>query len=88
VVSYAGGPRARGQDGADLTIFAYGGGRQVAFLGGDQNHYFARTLLNQLTSASKLTVTYRACSETHHVTFRIAGLSDALAQLPACHWTG
>jgi hypothetical protein len=82
---------------AYFTIFDYGeavvtqtgrhGARQVAFLGTDQSPYFSRPLFDQLTSATKLSVTYRAFSETHHVTFHVAGLSDALAQLGACHWT-
>ncbi len=73
---------------AYLTIFAYGGGRQVAFLGTDKTPYFSRPLFDQLMSATKLSVTYRAFSESHRVTFQLGGLSDALAQLPACHWTG
>jgi hypothetical protein len=73
---------------AYLTISAYGGGRQVAFLGSDQSRYFSRPLFDRLTGASKLSVTYRAFSETHRVTFHLAGLSDALSQLSACHWTG
>jgi hypothetical protein len=83
---------------AYFTIFDYGeavvtqtgrrGARQVAFLGTDQSPYFSRPLFDQLTGATKLSVTYRAFSETHHVTFHVAGLNDALAQLSACHWTG
>jgi hypothetical protein len=73
---------------AYLTISAYGGGRQIAFLGGDQSRYFSQPLFDQLTSAGKLSVTYRAFSETHRVTFHLAGLRDALSQLSACQWTG
>jgi len=83
---------------AYFTIFDYGeavvtqtgrrGARQVAFLGTDQSPYFSRPLFDQLTSATKLSVSYRAFSETHNVTFHVAGLSDALPQLSACHWTG
>ena len=71
---------------AYLTIFAYGG-RQVAFLGSDQSPYFSRPLFDQLTTASTLAVTYRAYGETHHVTFHLGGLSDALSQLSGCRWT-
>ena len=83
---------------AYFTIFDYGeavvtqtgrrGARQVAFLGTNQSPYFSRPLFEQLTGATKLSVTYRAFSETHQVTFHVAGLSDALAQLGACQWTG
>lgn len=83
---------------AYFTIFDYGQaavtptgrrqGRQVAFLGTDQSPYFSRPLFDQLTSSSKLTVTYRAYGDTHRVTFHPAGLQDALSQLPACRWTG
>jgi hypothetical protein len=73
---------------AYLTILSVSGGRQVAFLGNDQSRYFSRPLFDQLTSATKLSLTYRAFSETHRVTFHVAGLSDALTQLGACQWTG
>ncbi len=73
---------------AYLTILGVSGGRQVAFLGNDQSRYFSRPLFDQLTSATKLSLTYRAFSETHRVTFHVAGLNDALAQLGACQWTG
>ena len=83
---------------AYFTIFDYGQAvvtpagrleaRQVAFLGTDQSPYFSRQLFEQLRAASTLSVTYRAYHENHRVTFHLAGLSDALAQLPACRWTG
>jgi len=83
---------------AYFTIFDYGqavvtpagrrGARQVAFLGTDQSPYFSQALFEQLRGAGKLSVTYRAYGETHHVTFHLGGLSDALPQLTACRWTG
>ena len=83
---------------AYFTIFDYGeavvtpagrrGARQVAFLGTDQSPYFSRPLFDQLLTAGKLSVTYRAYGDNHRVTFHLAGLSDALSQLTACHWTG
>ena len=82
---------------AYFTILDYGvalltpsgrrGTRQVAFLGTDQSPYFSRPLFEQLQSASTLSVTYRAYGATHRVTFHLAGLQDALSQLPACQWT-
>lgn len=83
---------------AYFTIFDYGQaavtptgrrqGRQVAFLGTDQSPYFSRPLFDLLTTAGKLTVTYRAYGDTHRVTFHPAGLTEALSQLAACRWTG
>jgi hypothetical protein len=83
---------------AFFTIFDYGeavvtqtgrrGARQVAFLGTDQSPYFSRPLFDQIVTATRLTVTYRAYGETHRVTFHLAGLSDALSRLAPCRWTG
>lgn len=82
---------------AYLTILDYGDAvatsgrrttRQVAFLGTDQSPYFSRPLFDQLLAAGKLSVTYRTYGEMRRVVFRLAGLREALPQLPACTWTG
>lgn len=59
---------------------------QVAFLGTNQSPWFSRALFDHLLTAGKLDVTYRAYGEVRRVTFHLAGLGDALPQLPACHW--
>lgn len=83
---------------AFFTIFDYGeavvtqtgrrGARQVAFLGTDQSPYFSQPLFDQIVTATRLAVTYRAYGETHRVTFHLAGLGDALPRIAPCRWTG
>ncbi len=74
---------------AYLTILDVGDARparQVAFLGTDQSPYFSRPLLDQLMTAGKLSVTYRAYGEARTVAFHPAGLREALPQLTACRF--
>ena len=74
---------------AYLTILDVGAARptrQVAFLGTDQSPYFSRPLLDQLMTAGKLSVTYRAYGEVRTVSFHPAGLREALPQRPGCRF--
>ena len=74
---------------AYLTILDVGDARatrEVAFLGTDQSPYFSRPLLDQLMTAGKLSVTYRAYGEVRTVSFHPAGLRQALPQLAGCHF--
>ncbi len=61
--------------------------RRVSFLGEEQSPYFSPRLLDRLMAATALTVTFRAFGGDRIVSFHVAGLRAALAQLPGCHWT-
>jgi hypothetical protein len=61
--------------------------KQVAFLGEERSPYFSPRLLGRLLDAGTLTVRYRAFGGNRTVSFHVAGLRAALAQLPGCRWT-
>lgn len=60
---------------------------RVTFLGDPQNPHFSPRLFGRLLGATKLTITFRAFGGDRMVSFHVAGLRAALAQVPACHWT-
>lgn len=61
--------------------------RRVTFLGEPQSPYFSPRLLDRLMTATTLQVTFKAFGGDRTVSFHIAGLRAALAQLSGCRWT-
>lgn len=60
--------------------------RYVAYLGTERRPYYSPKLFGKLLDARRLRLRYKAFGRDRTASFHLAGLRQALAKLPDCHW--